>query len=113
MQYSPYHPGRKYPSPLLDPPSTRAAALATLGGGSAATGGAMAPPVAALPPPSVASAAALVLGGSNSGDGYFRPGWYGEYCMANPFRVGDAVSGIVGGVWPPGPAFGRPDGKLH
>jgi hypothetical protein len=42
MQYSPYHPLRKYTSPLLDPLSTTAAALATLGGGSAATGGAMA-----------------------------------------------------------------------
>jgi hypothetical protein len=42
MQYSPYHPWRKYTSPLLDPLSTTAAALATLGGGSAATGGAMA-----------------------------------------------------------------------
>jgi len=42
MQYSPYHPLRKYSSPLFDPLSTTAAALATLGGGSAATGGAMA-----------------------------------------------------------------------
>jgi hypothetical protein len=42
MQYSPYHPLRKYTSPLFDPLSTTAAALATLGGGSAATGGAMA-----------------------------------------------------------------------
>jgi hypothetical protein len=42
MQYSPYHPWRKYTLPLLDPLSTTAAALATLGGGSAATGGAMA-----------------------------------------------------------------------
>jgi hypothetical protein len=42
MQYSPYHPWRKHTSPLLDPLSTTAAALATLGGGSAATGGAMA-----------------------------------------------------------------------
>jgi hypothetical protein len=42
MQYSPYDPWRKYTSPLLDPLSTTAAALATLGGGSAATGGAMA-----------------------------------------------------------------------
>jgi hypothetical protein len=42
MQYSPYHPFRKYASPLCDPLSTTAAALATLGGGSAATGGAMA-----------------------------------------------------------------------
>jgi hypothetical protein len=42
MQYSPYDPWRKYTSPLRDPLSTTAAALATLGGGSAATGGAMA-----------------------------------------------------------------------
>ena len=42
MQYSPYNPWRKYTSPLFDPLSTTAAALATLGGGSAATGGAMA-----------------------------------------------------------------------
>jgi hypothetical protein len=42
MQYSPYHPAWKYSSPLRDPLSTTAAALATLGGGSAATGGAMA-----------------------------------------------------------------------
>ncbi|HMA70536.1 MAG TPA: hypothetical protein VKP67_03455 [Xanthobacteraceae bacterium] len=42
MQYFPYHPLRKYTSPLFDPLSTTAAALATLGGGSAATGGAMA-----------------------------------------------------------------------
>ncbi|HKD31423.1 MAG TPA: hypothetical protein VKC66_36665 [Xanthobacteraceae bacterium] len=42
MQYSPYQPFRKYSSPLFDPLSTTAAALATLGGGSAATGGAMA-----------------------------------------------------------------------
>ena len=42
MQYSPYHPVRKYTSPLLDPLTTTAAALATVGGGSAATGGAMA-----------------------------------------------------------------------
>jgi hypothetical protein len=42
MQYSPYHPFRKYASPPCDPLSTTAAALATLGGGSAATGGAMA-----------------------------------------------------------------------
>src|ERR1700724_1458173 len=42
MQYSPYHPLRKYTSLLSDPLSTTAAALATLGGGSAATGGAMA-----------------------------------------------------------------------
>jgi hypothetical protein len=42
MQYSPYHPWRKYTLPPLDPLSTTAAALATLGGGSAATGGAMA-----------------------------------------------------------------------
>lgn len=42
MQYSPYDPWRRYTSPLLDPLSTTAAALATLGGGSAATGGAMA-----------------------------------------------------------------------
>jgi len=42
MQYSPYHPLRKYTSPLFDPLSTITAALATLGGGSAATGGAMA-----------------------------------------------------------------------
>jgi hypothetical protein len=42
MQYSPYHPLRKYTSLLFDPLSTTAAALATLGGGSAATGGAMA-----------------------------------------------------------------------
>jgi len=42
MQYSPYHPLRRYTSPLFDPLSTTAAALATLGGGSAATGGAMA-----------------------------------------------------------------------
>jgi hypothetical protein len=42
MQYSPYHPSRKYTSLLFDPLSTTAAALATLGGGSAATGGAMA-----------------------------------------------------------------------
>jgi hypothetical protein len=42
MQYSPYHPSRRYTSLLFDPLSTTAAALATLGGGSAATGGAMA-----------------------------------------------------------------------
>ena len=42
MQYFPYHPVRKYTSPLFDPLSTTAAALAALGGGSAATGGAMA-----------------------------------------------------------------------
>jgi hypothetical protein len=42
MQYSPYHPLRKYTSPLFDPLSATTAALATLGGGSAATGGAMA-----------------------------------------------------------------------
>ena len=42
MQYSPYHPWRRYTSPLFDPLTTTAAALATLGGGSAATGGAMA-----------------------------------------------------------------------
>ena len=42
MQYSPCHPLRKYTSPLFDPLSTTAAALATLGGGSAASGGAMA-----------------------------------------------------------------------
>jgi hypothetical protein len=42
MQYFPYDPWRKYTSPLRDPLSTTAAALATLGGGSAATGGAMA-----------------------------------------------------------------------
>src|SRR5262249_26311605 len=42
MQYSPYHPFRKYTSPPRDPLSTTAAALMTLGGGSAATGGAMA-----------------------------------------------------------------------
>jgi hypothetical protein len=41
MQYSPYHPLRKYTSLLFDPLSTTAAALATLGGGSTATGGAM------------------------------------------------------------------------
>ncbi len=42
MQYSPYDPLRTYTSPLFDPLSTTATALATLGGGSAATGGAMA-----------------------------------------------------------------------
>jgi hypothetical protein len=42
MQYSPYDPFRKYTSPLFDPLTTTATALATLGGGSAATGGAMA-----------------------------------------------------------------------
>jgi len=42
MQYSPYHPFRNYTSPLRDPLSTTAAALAAIGGGSAATGGAMA-----------------------------------------------------------------------
>jgi hypothetical protein len=40
MQHSPYHPLRKYTSPLFDPLSTTAAALATLGGGTAAAGGA-------------------------------------------------------------------------
>jgi hypothetical protein len=42
MQYSPYDPFRRYASPLCDPLSTTAGALAALGGGSAATGGAMA-----------------------------------------------------------------------
>src|SRR5215470_12180834 len=36
MQYSPYHPLRKYTSPLFDPLSTTAAALATLGAGISA-----------------------------------------------------------------------------
>ena len=36
MQYSPYHPWRKYTSPLFDPLSTTAAALATLGTGISA-----------------------------------------------------------------------------
>jgi hypothetical protein len=42
MQYAPYHPLRKYTSPVFDPLSTTAAALATVGGGNALTGGAMA-----------------------------------------------------------------------
>ena len=36
MQYSPHHPLRKYTSPLFDPLSTTAAALATLGAGISA-----------------------------------------------------------------------------
>jgi hypothetical protein len=42
MQYSPYHPLRKYTSPLFDPLTTTATALQTIGGGSALNGGAMA-----------------------------------------------------------------------